>query len=172
MNSRQFINFLNLLFVEGCKKLIERIEMLRTIFVLFFLMYVTFTSSKIVMLPDDKIEKCVEAKYDAESFDISGIEIVVESDTDIFLNGSMKNLKTVGSPMKVRIYFEKYTRSQWTIANMDRRIRDFCAVLHSPAEVWYEFFKDVWDCPFSAGVSESFCQTKLKHLFSTDCVQV
>lgn len=116
-------------------------------------MLLKFTSAKITMILDEGFEKCVEPEEDANVFDFSNAEIVAESDTDVYFNGSVKFLKKVESPWFLHIYTEKFERGEWNVYAMNRKIKDFCAVLHNPLEVWYRYSKNLKGCPLAAGVS-------------------
>jgi hypothetical protein len=123
---------------------------------LLLLTFLTSTSAKIVLLLDENLEKCVEPEDDDKLFDMDDLDVVIETDTDIFVNGSFKFLKRIESPLKLRVFSEQYVRSKWVISMIDRRIPDACAVMHSPLEVWYKFYKEYPGCPFEAGVRNLF----------------
>lgn len=116
-------------------------------------MLLKLTSAKMTMILDEGFEKCVEPEEDANVFDISSAEIVAESDTEVYFNGSVKFLRAIESPWFVHVYTEKFERGGWNVYAMDRKIKDFCAVIHSSLEIWYRFTKDLKGCPLAAGVS-------------------
>lgn len=108
---------------------------------------------RVVMLPEDKIEKCADSATFNGTCDFTNLKIVFESDTDIFLNGSIvlawKGLK---SPMKARVFAEKFIREKWVSALVDKKISDWCKVMHNPMEVYYNLFKDQPGCDIPEGV--------------------
>jgi hypothetical protein len=120
------------------------------------LTFFTSTTAKVVFLLDGDLEKCVEPENDDKLFDISDLDVIFESDTDIFINGSVKFLKTIRSPLKVHAYAEQYVRSQWVISMIDKRIADGCASMHNPLEPWYNLYKNLSGCPLEAGVRTAF----------------
>lgn len=115
--------------------------------------FISFAFGKMEIYLDEKIEKCVDAQDDAGYLDLSDFFIVAESDTSVFLNGSVRFLKTIESPWKVHMVGEKFERGEWNVYAFNKKVADFCAVMHSPAEVWYPYFKDFNGCPIEAGVS-------------------
>lgn len=108
---------------------------------------------KMEIVIDEKLEKCVDAKDDAGVSDLSEFEIIAESDTKVFLNGSIKFLKNVEAPWMIHMFAEKLHRGQWNVYAIDKTVPDFCSVMHSPKEVWYPYVKDFGGCPIAAGVS-------------------
>lgn len=77
---------------------------------------------------------------------------------NVSLTGNMKFLRKVESPWKSHYFIEKYERSHWHKALIDRKIADFCAGLQIPTEPWYRmtstFSKK--NCPYEAGHVEKF----------------
>lgn len=111
---------------------------------------------KIAFLPDDKIENCSEPGESAGYYDITGVEIIIETDTDIYLNGTVIFLKEVTGPWKTRVYTEQYVRNEWVPAVIEKKIPDFCQNIHSPSEPWYNHLKDQIGCPIPVGVVSTF----------------
>lgn len=70
----------------------------------------------------------------------------------------MKYLKEVKSPWSSHYFIEKYERSKWHKAVVDRKIADFCIGLQNPTEPWYRFTStfNKKNCPFEAGHVENF----------------
>jgi hypothetical protein len=108
---------------------------------------------KIAFLPDDKIENCSEPGEAAGYYDITGVEIIIETDTDIYINGTVGFLKEVTAPWKTHVYTEQYVRSEWVPAVIEKKIPDLCKTLHSPTEPWYNHLKDQIGCPIPIEVS-------------------
>jgi hypothetical protein len=100
-------------------------------------------------------EMCVDPEEHAKALDFSNMKIFAETDTDVFLNGSLTVLKGVESPWKWTIFAEKFEREQWHVAVINRVIPDFCKVIQKPTEPWYYVTKKLEHkyCPFPAGVS-------------------
>lgn len=119
--------------------------------------FVIAVTGKIMVLPDDKIEPYVKPEDAAGVFDISKLEIVIESDTDIFLNGTWKFLKEV-KKWKGQNIAEQFDRGAWSKRGIDRKWDDFCPQIHNPTELWYNMFKKVKECPFPAGVNLTIYQ--------------
>lgn len=111
------------------------------------------TLGKIILLPDDRIEKCVDAKNDAKFYDVSKMEVIMESDTDIFLNGTFKHLREFKRGIKGRVYAEQFVRGKWVFSMINRKIPDWCDSMANPLEAWYDFYKEYPRCPLKAGVS-------------------
>jgi hypothetical protein len=125
--------------------------MKKFIFLLFCCKIIQSSIGKIVLLPDDKIEICSEEKSGHFSYDDLHIEI--ESDTDIFLNGSVKFLKEVKSPWNLKAYAEQSVRDKWIVAMFNRKIPDYCAAMKQHGEFWYDMLKDKQGCPILEGVN-------------------
>jgi hypothetical protein len=140
-----------------------KLKMLITKFIvgLTFLIAARETSAKVGIFFDDTIEDCTEEGDNAGYYDLSQLEIFIESDTDIYLNGTVKFLQEITSPWKTEVKSDEYVRSEWVPSVVQRKIPDFCAVLHSPIEPWYNFMKDLTGCPISAGVRKT-SKNKLK----------
>jgi hypothetical protein len=125
------------------------------VFSLTLLVFSGKTSARIALFFDEKIEDCTGGN-NAGYYDLSQLEIIVETDTEVFLNGTVKFLHEITSPWKTNVDLEEYVRSEWVPSVVQRRFADFCADLHNPAEPWYNNLKDQMGCPIPAGVS---CQT-------------
>lgn len=102
---------------------------------------------------DEKIENCPEAQNEAKIYDLSNFEIVAESDTETFLNGTIVFLHAVEAPWKMHIYSEMFHRGQWSVYAVDKKFTDFCSVMHNPNEIWYPYMKDLKGCDIKVGVS-------------------
>jgi hypothetical protein len=123
---------------------------------LFLLIGAATTSfGKVMPVVYEGFEICVEPEDRAGVFDFSDIEIFAESDTDMFVNGTWKFLKTVKSPWKWIIFTEKFERNQWNVEAFNRVIPDFCQVIQNQNEPWHFVTKNFKhkNCPFPAGVS-------------------
>jgi hypothetical protein len=117
---------------------------------------IQFSSSKILVFPEEKIEKCPEFIHEGEGlFNFDELEIITESDTEIFINGSMTFMKDFKAPWKSEFYAEQLVRNSWIQTAIRRKYDDFCTVIHSPVEVWYTKFRDVQGCNYKKGVKTS-----------------
>lgn len=75
-------------------------------------------------------------------------------------------MKRIESPWKVHYFIEKYERLKWHTQIIDRRVSDFCAVLQSIKEPWYELTSSFGkkNCPYEAGHVETFTNVRVaKH---------
>lgn len=107
---------------------------------------------KIVPLIDDKMENCASSEEDAEVWDTSELDVIAESDTEVYFNGSAKFLKKVGEKLPLRCFAEKLQRDgKWAIEAIDLKRPDFCASLHDPKEIWFAK-TDKYKCPLEPGV--------------------
>lgn len=112
---------------------------------------------------DEDFEKCTADGEEAGLVDLSNFELIAETDTKVFANGNLTFPKGIKAPLEVHAFAEKFHRGQWDVYAYDRRIPDFCAVIHQPTETWYQFLKDVQGCPLEAGVRFKFdLSTQLK----------
>lgn len=111
-----------------------------------------FVVGKMEIIIDEKIDNCTKPYEIAEVWDFSNFELIAESDTEVYANGSVKFLKDVDGRWAANIFAEKFYRGQWNIYAFDKKVPDFCASKHNPAELWYKYFKDTKPCPLKAGV--------------------
>jgi hypothetical protein len=103
----------------------------------------------------EKFEICVDTEELAGVLDFSEFQIIAESDTDVYLNGSLNFVKEVEAPWKAKIFTEKFDRNEWHIKALDKKISDFCESIRDEKEPWY-FVTSKFEpneCPFAAGVS-------------------
>lgn len=122
---------------------------------------------KVIPIIYEDHELCVEPENNAGKFDWSNMEIIAESDTAVFLNGSLHILKKVDSPWKSTVFTERFLRGKWNVEALHKKIPDFCAVLQDPLTSWYHITSQ-WNpknCPYEAGVS-----LKLNNLFETSLI--
>jgi hypothetical protein len=108
------------------------------------------------LVPGDRVEDCSEPGKHANIADFSGSEIVMESDTDFFLNGTFKFLKPLHSPWKVNVIGERWYRDQW-VPGAEKKLSDACGEMHNKAYPTYPFFEGQKGCPLEPGVSSNFC---------------
>jgi hypothetical protein len=108
--------------------------------------------ARIALFFDEKIEDCTGGD-NAGYYDLSQLEIIVETDTEIFLNGTAKFLHEITSPWKTNVDLEEYVRSEWVPSVVQRKFEDFCEEMHKPTEPWYNNLKDQIGCPIPGGVS-------------------
>lgn len=93
---------------------------------------------KILPLIDETFENCASPEEDARALDFSNFEIVAETDTNVYTNGTVKVLIDFGKKLPFRVYAEKLQRDgKWMIDSLDIKRSDFCASLYDPAEFWY-----------------------------------
>lgn len=133
----------------------------------FLMLLIGLVQGKIVFLPDDKIEDCSKPGEKAGYYDLSKVEIVIETDTEIFINGTVLFLEEVTGPWKTHVYTEQYVRSKWVPAVVEKKVPDLCSSLHKPNEAWYNHLKDQTGCPIPKGVSKKkkFNFENFAHLF-------
>jgi hypothetical protein len=123
------------------------------LFQLFCFSLLQFASSKILVFPDEKIEKCQEfLDKDAGHFNYDSFEIITVSDTEIFLNGSIKIIKELKAPWVSEIYAEQFVRNSCIQTPLQRKFNDICPHLHNPLEIWYKLMKNVQGCDYKEGV--------------------
>lgn len=106
---------------------------------------------KIAVLPDEGIENCVKPEDSADVFDLDSLEILVESDYEVFLNGAFRFKKDIKT-WKAHFFTEQFDRGEWTKRLANRKVADFCKNMHVPVELWYNQMKNVKGCPLKAGV--------------------
>jgi hypothetical protein len=124
-----------------------------------FLTLIVYCNAKLIPIVYEDFEMCTKEGEDAGKFDFSQLEILAESDTSVYLNGSWKFAKEVKSPWTAIIFAEKYIKSEWVVERLSKKIPDFCEVIQGPNEPWYyvtQHFEHK-ECPFPAGVSLSWC---------------
>lgn len=114
---------------------------------------INFSNCKVVTMFDEAIKDCTTPETKAGVYDFTGMDVIAQDDTHAFLNGTWKFLKDVKSPWVYVIYTERFERGQWNVYAFNKRVSDFCKVIHSPTESWYNIYKNVDGCPLKAGVS-------------------
>lgn len=115
------------------------------------LLFCSLVFGKMEIIVDEKIVNCTEPGDLAGAMDFSQVELVAESDTTIVSNGTIRFLKPVKAPWKVHAYAERFTRGQWTLYGYNKKIDDFCTVMHNPTEIYYKWFKVCPKCPLEVG---------------------
>lgn len=113
-----------------------------------------FCHPKIIPIIREGFELCAEPENRAGKLDYSNLEIIAESDEDVFLNGSILFLKEIKAPWKALFFLEKFHRDKWNMEMIKKSVPDFCATIQKPSEPWY-FITSKFehkDCPFPAGV--------------------
>lgn len=116
----------------------------------------TSTVGKMDFYIDEAIEVCVKPADAANRIDISQLELIATSDTEMVINGSVNILKHVEAPWKAYVFTEKFDRGHWNLYAYERRIDDFCSNIHKQTETWYQYTKDLKGCPLEPGVSKKF----------------
>lgn len=106
---------------------------------------------KIVLFLDEKVEICSEPGNEANLFNYENLEVLILSDTEIFLNGSIKVLRDIESPWKGLFTAEKNIRNQWNI-QCEKKYPDLCESIHDPAEFTYKITKTLPKCSIAADV--------------------
>lgn len=126
--------------------------------------------AKMEILVDEDVQNCTAPGQRAGSMDFSKFELIAESETEMFANGSVAFLKPVKAPFKLYAYAERFIRGQWVLAGYERKITDFCEVMHDEEETYYKFFNPCPFCPFEAGVGFKIAikSFKLKSIFRRD----
>jgi hypothetical protein len=107
------------------------------------------------MVPGDRIEDCSAPGKAANMMNYSGLEIIMESDTDFFLDGTLTFLKPIHSPWKLNFIGERWYRDKW-VPGIERKTEDACPEIHNKINPTYKLLKDQKDCPLEAGVSVKF----------------
>jgi hypothetical protein len=108
---------------------------------------------KYVLVLDEKVDNCAEPGKDAKAWDISDYQVLTETDTESYLNGSFKFLRHFNPPIQMRFYAERFERGQWNVMYLDQKRKDFCSALLNPSEFWYAKMHKLMDsCPIKAGV--------------------
>lgn len=121
---------------------------------IFVFTVVNLSEPKVIPIIYEEFEKCVEPEETAGKFDFSELEIIAESDTKVYFNGSWNFLKQVKSPWAVLFSTEKYERGVWNPGPLSKKIKDFCKSIQSQSEPWYSVTRhfEPKNCPFAAGV--------------------
>lgn len=91
---------------------------------------------KFVLVLDEKVANCAEPANDAKALDLSNYQILIETDTESYFNGSFKFIRDFENPKPVRIYAERFERGKWIVMYLDQKRSDFCTCLLNPTEVW------------------------------------
>lgn len=132
-------------------KLSRMCLLIKTSLLLFFLKY---CSSKVIPIIYEEYEECVKPEEKAGKFDFSELEIIAESDTHVYMNGSWNFIEEVKSPWTAIIFMERYERSQWILEALYKKVPDFCKSIQDPEETWYHVTShfEPKNCPFPAGV--------------------
>lgn len=113
-----------------------------------------FTCAKVVPVISEQYETCVSPENSAGKYDTSGVELIALSDTDLFVNGSLKILKEVKSPFSGKVFAERFDRGAWSLELFNRNYNDFCTTFVNPLEPSYVFTSKMEPkaCPFPANV--------------------
>lgn len=100
----------------------------------------------------DEATDCTKPEESPHVYDFRDLEIVHTSDTEMFVNGSIRFLKDIDSPWQERHYTEKFDRGQWNLALVNTQFQDFCPRIKSPTEAWHFQMRHLPGCPIKAGV--------------------
>lgn len=111
-----------------------------------------FSARKIVPIIMEEFENCADPDEDYKLADFSNYELIAINDYEVFINGSIKLLRDLVSPMPVHIFAERYERGEWCVMYYDTKRSDFCSAMKNPSEIWYDKMKDLKGCPLTAGV--------------------
>lgn len=103
-------------------------------------------------VPYEKIERCSGPGKRIEVLDFSKFHIIVESDEDFYLNGSLKFLKEVKAPQRTKLAGERWIRDKW-IPGVEKKAEDCCEALKNKLHPSYQILGEQKYCPMSAGVS-------------------
>lgn len=104
------------------------------------------------MVPDEKIETCSHPESAANITNFSDIEIIMERDTEFFFNGSLKFLRPLVVPWKMKVIAERWHRDQWVLG-FEKKVSEACGTLRDPKSPVYELVKNQKECPLEPGVS-------------------
>lgn len=105
-------------------------------------------------MPGNEVVDCSPGGT-SEFMDSSDLEIIMESDDDFFVNGTIKFLKPIHAPWKAKGVGERWIRDHW-VPGAEKKVKDLCDIMHDEVDPAYPFFKDQKDCPLEAGVSWVF----------------
>lgn len=114
---------------------------------------VALSSAEIVPVFAETFEECVKPKDKAGIVDFTSIEVIAQDQSHSFLNGTFNFLKDLKAPWDYRMFTERYERGHWNVFAFNKRVADFCAVMHKPSEPWYAIYKTIPGCPAAEGVS-------------------
>lgn len=103
--------------------------------------------------PDDKVEDCTDPELRAGWEDWNGVEVVVQSDYEIFLNGTLRFNHEMKSPWKAFLIGEKLVGGKWIHAQVEKKYKDYCKAFRDPTDFLYFIYKKFQGCPLPAGVS-------------------
>lgn len=111
-------------------------------------------SAKVYPIVEDRLELCTKPEERAGKLDYSGLEIVLLSHEEAFLNGTIKFLKQVKSPWKSGVFLERFDRGKWNIEAINKKNADFCVSMRNPLEPFYYITSRYLPqkCPIPAGV--------------------
>lgn len=121
---------------------------------LYSLQTIVLVSAKVYPIVEDRLELCTKPEDRAGKLDYSGLEIVLLSHEEAFLNGTLKFLKQVKSPWKSGVFVERFHRGKWNIEAFNKKNEDFCVSLRNPLEPFYYITSRYISqkCPIPAGV--------------------
>jgi hypothetical protein len=107
------------------------------------------------LVVSETIENCAPKGQDAKALDKSNFEVISESDTEFFFNGSIKIMRNYDNA-SFHIYTEKFIRGKWHREVYNAKRRSFCESFHNPSEAWYIKMRRLKGCPLNAGVRKCF----------------
>jgi hypothetical protein len=122
-----------------------------TNFIFLFITVEPVVWSFMEVVPGEKIELCSKFSVD-DQMDISEMKIIMESDNDFFLNGTLIFLRPIRSPWKLVVIGERFERGAW-VPGVEKKIANYCNNMRSSLQPGYPFVKDQKPCPLEAGVS-------------------
>jgi hypothetical protein len=129
----------------------------RSFFIGFFLLIVISASHQFISRSkkyvfDENTYDCSTDKSEKKVFDVD-LDIIAETEYDMFLNGTMTFLVDVKPPWRVETYGKKLEQGEW-FKKLERSVRDFCFSKNNPTDVFYPFFGNKKNCPISKRVSK------------------
>jgi hypothetical protein len=107
---------------------------------------------KVVPILSEEYENCATPEEDYGVADFSEYELIAVNDYEVFINGSVKILRDIESPLPVHVFAERFERGQWIVMYYDTKRADFCKSMKDSSEIWYDIMKDMKGCPLKAGV--------------------
>ena len=116
------------------------------------LFFPRFVIGKMELIVDENYEICTKSGIE-RALDFSGFELIAQTDTTIFGNGTVKFLKNATNPFNVRTYAEKFERGKWTPRVFERKISDACELINDPNDPIFKYFIYCPPCPFQAEAS-------------------
>lgn len=88
-----------------------------------------FCSAKYGLVVSETVENCAPEGSDAKALDKSNFEIISESDTEFFFNGTIKIMRNYDNA-SFHVYTEKFIRGKWHQEVYNAKRQSFCQSFH------------------------------------------